>query len=330
MTLCTDAGLADPVAQVYMLFYYLGPAMVILPLLLCKNNNTVEECWPSRTIIFKAVGIALFDIVATSMNYAGGSLAGPTIFAIVYSSVTVWTAVFSQVFLKRSMNAWQWVGVWTVFGGLALTATDSLQLGDAVVKGLVLLVFGSAMHAMTYIMCEAIMTMGDEKLSIQQNCAIQANVACFLFFVWQLVYTIPRWDDVLSKPMQAADTGIWTGVTILSLFALANLIHSIAFYQTLLHFPGGATSAGVMKGLQAVLVFAVTHLAFCGRTGGEEMCFTRAKLVSLIIVVGGVVWYGVATQNSDKIGGLRRKGQLEGYERIGDHQSGIEILEPVP
>jgi hypothetical protein len=228
------------------------------------------------------------------------------------------------------MNAWQWVGVWTVFGGLALTATDSLRLGDAVVKGLVLLVFGSAMHAMTYILCEAIMTIGEEKLSIQQNCAIQANVPCFLFFVWQLVYTVPRWENVISEPMRAAGTSLWAGLTILSLFGVANLIHSIAFYQTLLHFPGGATSVGVMKGLQAVLVFVVTHVAFCGRTGGEEMCFTPAKLVSLITVVGGVVWYGVATQNSEKIGGSGRKGQSEGYERIGDHQSGIEILEPVP
>jgi hypothetical protein len=115
--------------------------------------------------------------------------------------------------------------------------------------------------------------------------------------------------------MQAADTGLWAGVTILSLFALANLIHLIAFYQTLLHFPGGATSVGVMKRSQAILVFVVTHMVFCGRTGGKEMCFTRAKLMSMIIVVGGVVWYGVTTQNSDNIGGLSRNGQLEGYKR---------------
>ena len=62
------------------------------------------------------------------------------------------------------------------------------------------------------------------------------------------------------------------------------------------NFPGGATSAGVMKGLQAVLVFVVTSLVFCGRTGGDEMCFTVLKLVSLVAVVLGVGMYGTSTE----------------------------------
>ena len=36
--------------------------------------------------------IALWDISSTSLNYTGASLSGPTIFAIIYSSVTIWTA----------------------------------------------------------------------------------------------------------------------------------------------------------------------------------------------------------------------------------------------
>ena len=47
-------------------------------------------------------------------------------------------------------------------------------------------------------------------------------------------------------------------------------------------------SAGVMKGLQAVLVFVASHLIYCGRTGGTEMCFTTGKFLSLVTVTGGV------------------------------------------
>ena len=121
--------------------------------------------------------------------------------------------------------------------------------------------------------------------------------------------------------MQEGGTTVWQGLGILSIFAVANLVHSITFYHTLLHFPGGATSAGVMKGLQAVLVFVFTDLAYCGRTGGEEMCFTIAKFISLVTVVGGVILFGVATQQRQK------QGSRPGYERIGA-QEGIEI-EPV-
>ena len=73
MVLCRNAGLADPSAQFYMLAYYLGPALVIIPLL-----RQGSQGWPSRGVILKGCGISIFDICAQSMNYTGASLAGPT------------------------------------------------------------------------------------------------------------------------------------------------------------------------------------------------------------------------------------------------------------
>jgi drug/metabolite transporter (DMT)-like permease len=316
MTLCKGAGLADPSCQLYMVFYYIGPASVIFSLL------SQHVSWPSKRVILQASGIAFWDIASTSMNYTGASLAGPSIFAIIYSSVTVWTAVFSHFFLSRSMDIWQWLGVGIVFGGLAITATDSSKMGEDVVHGLLLILFGSAMHSATYIMSEAIMTKGEgeERLSVLQNCAVQGLVACFSFIVWQMVYTVPRFDDLIWEPAQEAGTTVFYGLQILFCFAVANLIHSITFYHTLRNFPGGSTSAGVMKGLQAVLVFVFTHFAYCGRTGGAEMCFSFAKFLSLITVVGGVVLFGLATQQRELEESGVRRGQKEGYQRIDDGQ----------
>jgi drug/metabolite transporter (DMT)-like permease len=310
MTICKNAGLADSSSQLYMLFYYLGPASVVVTLW------GQQTSWPSTKTIMKACGIALFDICAQSLNYTGASLAGPTIFAIVYSSVTVWTAMFSRLFLKRSMNSWQWVAIVIVFGGLTLTATDSMQMGDSVVRGLLLVVFGSMMHALTYVFSEIVMTVGDEKLSVRQNCAVQGIVAASSLFLWQIIYTLPRWQEKIWGPMQAAETTMVQALSIFLVFALANLIHAMTFFHTLRHFPGGATSAGVMKGLQAVLVFVVTHVAYCGRTGGAEMCFSQAKFLSLFTVVGGVIGYAVATQERTKNGSATTHGR--GYERIED------------
>ena len=69
-------------------------------------------------------------------------------------------------------------------------------------------------------------------------------------------------------------------------------------YPPILHLPGGSTSAGVFKGLQAVLVFVLTHLVYCGRVGGDEMCFSTIKFLSLVTVAGGVLWYGYATSKA--------------------------------
>lgn len=338
MTICKNSGLGHPIAQVYMFFYSFGPAIVIVPLL--KDRNA----WPSRKTILKAIGIALFDVVATCINYVGASYAGPTIFSIVYSSVTVWTAIYSHFILKRILNRSQWLAIITVFGGLALTATDSLQLGQSVMTGLLMVTVGSALHALTYVTSEIVMDMGHDSLTVQQNCAVQSSTGCTVFLLWELLYTLPRYDTVLGTPMKEAGTGVWMAVFILMSFGFANLIHSLTFFHTLLHFPGGATSAGVMKGLQAVLVFVVTHIVFCGKTGGEEMCFSRIKSLSLLTVCGGVFWYGVATQNAREAAAsssssgtanniantkprLKHKDSNGDYEPIRNVSGSIEVVE---
>jgi len=200
MTICRDAGLANSSSQLYMLFYYIGPALVIIPLLSERTK------WPSTMTILRGSGIALFDVCSQTLNYTGASLAGPTIFSTVYSSVTIWTAFFSQMLLGRTMNPWQWLAVVIVFGGLALAATDSARVGGDVTHGLMLVLLGSAMHALTYVMLEGIMTVGEQKLTAAQNCAVQGLVAGTCFFLWQLVYTLPRWDDKIGIPMEQAGT----------------------------------------------------------------------------------------------------------------------------
>jgi drug/metabolite transporter (DMT)-like permease len=322
MTICKDAGLADPVAQLFMVFYYLGPCVfAFVTINGCSGNggdgqeNSSEnrqlhqqqhrQPWPSLSTRVKASGIALFDIAAQALNYTGASLAGPTIFSIVYASVTVWTAVWARLVLGRRHSYWQWLSFALVFGGLCLTgaATRTNQGDDAaealapsVLHGTLLVLFGSVMHAGSYVLSEAIMT-GPDRLSVAQNTTLQSMVACILLVAWQFIYTIPRWSDLIDTPMKAAGTSWTRALCIMMTFAFANLLHSYSFYYTIKNYKGGSVMAGVMKGLQAVLVFVVTHFLFCGKTGGSEMCFSQDKLLSLITVVGGVCLFAASTSN---------------------------------
>jgi len=303
MTLAKESGLADPKCQLYMLFYYLGPASVMCCLL--ANKDTI---WPSPRALCKASCIASFDFGAQALNYTGSAMAGPTIFAIIYSSVTVWTAVFSRIILKRSLTLWQWLGIFIVFGGLAITSLDSMTMGREVFIGACLVLVGSIIHALTYVASEAVMTKGDDTLSVQANCAVQGVVSSSALLTWQLIYTRPRFNELILEPMEANHTSYLKAVCILLSFTLANLIHALCFFHTLKHFWGGSTSAGVMKALQAVLVFLFTSIAFCGRFGGDELCFSRIKFISLLTVVGGVLLFGKATEQAMSSSG--------GYTRI--------------
>jgi hypothetical protein len=67
MSLIKDAGIADPRAQLYMLFYYFGPASVALSV----------KIWPSPTHLGRTSLIAIFDLAAQAMNYTG-SISGWT------------------------------------------------------------------------------------------------------------------------------------------------------------------------------------------------------------------------------------------------------------
>ena len=189
MTLAKDAGLADPTCQLYMVFYQLGPASFIFVVLLDSESH-----WPSWRTCVRAASIGAIDIVAQAMNYTGGAMAGPTLFAIIYSSVTVWTAVLSRLLLRRKMGVAQWLAICVVFSGLSVTAFSSVALGPDVFGGCVLVLFGSALHSSTYVLSEWIMTT-NEKLPVKMNLALQGSVACSAFIVWQLVYTLPRFKS---------------------------------------------------------------------------------------------------------------------------------------
>lgn len=222
MTLAKESGLADPKCQLYMLFYYLGPASVLCCLL--SNKDTV---WPSPRVLCKASCIAVFDFTAQALNYTGSAMAGPTLFAIIYSSVTVWTAIFSWIFLSRRLNNWQWLGIFIVFAGLAITSLDSVAMGREVFIGSCLVTIGSMIHALTYVASEAVMTKGEETLSVQENCAIQGIVSCGALLSWQLIYTRPRFHELILEPMEASHTSYLKAISILFSFTLANLVSGL-------------------------------------------------------------------------------------------------------
>eukprot|EP00591_Stephanopyxis_turris_P007021 CAMPEP_0195524450 /NCGR_PEP_ID=MMETSP0794_2-20130614/24281_1 /TAXON_ID=515487 /ORGANISM="Stephanopyxis turris, Strain CCMP 815" /LENGTH=304 /DNA_ID=CAMNT_0040654671 /DNA_START=367 /DNA_END=1281 /DNA_ORIENTATION=+ len=289
MTLASEAGLADPTCQLYMAFYYIGPASIILTL---WNSNEKSMSW---TTLSKTACLAVVDVVAQTMNYTGSVFAGPTIFAIVYSSVTVWCAVLSRVLLGSHISCFQWLGVMLVFGGLALAAIGSASLGAHVFHGAMLITLGSCLHALMYVMSESIMNRG-EKVSSRKYCAVFASVACFLYLLWQLTYTRAHFQELVLDPMTAANTSVLHAMIILLSISFASCVHSLTFFHTVKYFPGGATSAGIMKGAQAIIVFVASALLFCGHIGGAEMCFTAGKMAALVVVIVGLVVYGKATE----------------------------------
>ena len=102
-------------------------------------------------------------------------MAGPTIFSIIYSSVTIWAALYSKLLLSRSLSKPQWMGVCLVVVGLSLTAMDSLAVGASVFMGACLILVGSSFHGLTYVLSEKIMTAPPPALQQEVTRSQQCN-----------------------------------------------------------------------------------------------------------------------------------------------------------
>jgi hypothetical protein len=284
--------------------------------------------WPSKWGILKSASIAFIDIFAQTLNYTGSTLSGPTIFAIIYSSVTIWAAVYSRLLLGRKQSFLQWTGIVIVFLGLTITATDSVTVGPDVFHGALLVFVGSSVHALTYVLSEIIMVKG-ESISPQLNCSIQGLVGCSVYLLWQVFYTRQHFEGLVAEPMTSKGTTVMDAIKILFSLSASNFIHASSFFYTLKYYPGGATSAGVMKGLQAVLVFLFSSLVYCGRYGSTEMCFSVSKFASLCVVTGGVFLFGIASDSERNRGEREVTPLKEGYDRIlgpEDDQGPSELL----
>ena len=58
----------------------------------------------------------------------------------------------------------------------------------------------------------------------------------------------------------------------------------------------GAVSAGVNKALQAISIFAFSSMFFCDEH--PDQCLSLLKLVSMVLVIIGVLWYAHATSEA--------------------------------
>ncbi|CAE7480314.1 unnamed protein product [Symbiodinium natans] len=245
--------------------------------------------WPQ---LASCSGVALFGISAQSLNWTGNMLAGSSVFAVVYASVTIWSAVLSWLLLQRVLTLWQWLSIIAVFAGLAVTGVDARSTGDCIFLGTCMIGAGTILHATCHVLSEMLSVRGS-RIPAHLNASIQGLTGCAVVGVWQLAFTASHWQRI-SEPMEEIGTSWLQASLLLSSVALGNFVHAGTFFYLLTRV--GAVSTGMAKALQGVVVFALSHVLYCRQD--ESQCFSLAKGLSLLIVTAGVVSYVLATSSA--------------------------------
>ena len=85
------------------------------------------------------------------MVYCGSGL-----FQVAFSSVAIFSAVYSRIFLKTNVSAIQWLGIAIVSSGLIVSPLSSNSQGKSPVTGILLTLLGAQFYSISYIVNEAI------------------------------------------------------------------------------------------------------------------------------------------------------------------------------
>ncbi|KAI8838739.1 hypothetical protein BJ741DRAFT_600479 [Chytriomyces cf. hyalinus JEL632] len=248
-----------------------------------------------------AAFISVLEVAGNLILVAGMFLTGSGLFMVIYSSIVVFTALFSRMLLPgRSLSRMQWASVISICFGLSLTAigntgNENAAASHLIFLGILVCIFGTAVLSLVYVATDHILTEGSS--TPYSQCIWVGIFSSLLTLVAMLVLSIP---SLRTLPLFDSDVVMAHLILILS-----SLGHSVAYFE-LVESTGGIAT-GVLQGLRAVGVFGLSHVWFCERDEGQ--CFTVWKGAATVIVVCGVVTFAAAKGMQEKGAG---KGEYGG------------------
>ena len=101
--------------------------------------------------IIRTIGLGLFFSLIPSLSYCGSGL-----FQVAFSSVAIWSALYSRIILKRPINRVQWLGIGIVTLGLVLSPLSAQNTSNSPLTGILLTLLGAQFYALSYILNEYI------------------------------------------------------------------------------------------------------------------------------------------------------------------------------
>lgn len=241
-------------------------------------------------------------------------MAGSGLFQVAHASTIVWSALLTTKFTDRRLSTRHWSGVLTIVGGLVIAALGPLlsQSSQApahgegpsavtVVLGVILSVVGAASFSCSSACTEALLEADPtaDAMELAGQVGVTGSALCS---IWVLFVTLPRWEELVERPMAAAGGNAEAAMLTMGLYTVAHAGHTVLFFNLLGSV--GAVVVGVVQGMRAVGVFASAALLFCARQ--ESQCFTVPKALATLVVVTGVVLYVTAPSTAAPATGQRK------------------------
>ncbi|KAG0360081.1 hypothetical protein BC939DRAFT_500679 [Gamsiella multidivaricata] len=242
------------------------------------------------------IQVAVMDVIANALVTIGFFYVGSGMYQVIYSSIVIWCAILTRIFLARELNNIQWLSIVGVTFGLAISAVGTVQ--DASPDGPVqswleksfgaLVTLGATfLYACVYVLSDKVLSTFRPKPIPEKVCSMVGGYASLLTFVYLCIHTIPNWQTEVIEVVQEHQ-GSWLGIALVyPLVTISSMLHSLNYYVLLSRINNIAV--GIMQSLRAVLVFVMSHYLFCGVSSAQ--CFNEWKFISAIVVIGCVTLF---------------------------------------
>ena len=261
-----------------------------LPLLRPSTFIDFTKASHSLRVHFFVILSALFDIGGSMGTAVGLFYTGSGIYQVLFSSVIIFTALVSRLFLKRPLSWRQWGSVFIVTFGLALSASSGGedQQRSNILIGSVFVLSGTVLISSAYVIDQHILDQG--MMESRHLCYYTGLYSSILVLVYILTYTVPRFEDLILSQVALAEGNMRQIVWVFLALCGVNVAHNSAYFVIVEE--EGSVTTGLLQSLRAVAVFFASALMYCHVHA--EQCMTLNKALSAFVVVGGVIAFLVS------------------------------------
>ncbi|CBK24652.2 uncharacterized protein [Blastocystis hominis] len=234
---------------------------------------------------------ALLDIAGYVIRTIGMVYCGSGLFQVAFSSVAIFSAIYSHFLLKTYISNMQWLGILVVTFGLCISPLSGSTVTGSPYIGICLTLLGAQFYALSYIVNEMILRIPGNKGS-KEICKNVGLLNTFLCLLVILLDTIPNREQLVFSPLRARHATLQEVLISTAVYIGSHTLHSYALYsvQGIL----GAIWTGLLQCIRACIVFIVSSYLYCSEDPNQ--CLTYSKIVATIIVTTGIIIFTMGKQ----------------------------------
>lgn len=240
--------------------------------------------------------LAVLDVVANFCVTLGFSVIGSGMYQVIYSSVVIWCAILTYIFMGRTLTRLQWIAIFGTSAGLALSSFGNFGINDKdddgeqgaakLMLGTIMTMGGTFFYSCVYVYSDCILSKQIPPPLAARVCYTTGLYATAMSILWVGIYTLPQLDTLVNIDPDVSTLSV---TAMYALVTIANATHSWNYYE--LVDRTGNVATGILQGLRAILVYILSHVWYCDTDAAQ--CFTTYKGCGSVLVIGCVLLFTI-------------------------------------